>query len=486
MNSSNLSQLLSLDAIRTERASRSLKQFVKQAWHVLEADSEFQDNWHIDAVCQHLEAVTDGRIPRLIINVPPGHMKSLTVCVFWPAWAWINRPHLRFLFASYSSDLSRRDNIKTNILLTSQWYQQRWGDKCQIIKGTEAKIVNSKMGFRIASSTGGVGTGERVHFSVNDDLLRANDAHSLPMRKQAIEHLRAMSTRGVDPKTYGQVLIMQRLHEADPAGWAMANGQWEHLCLPAEYEPNRPCKTSLGFEDPRTVEGELLWPARFPSQVLAEAKKSLGSFGFASQFQQRPSPDGGGIFKREWWRYYSAAPSEFLQIVQSWDTAFKTGQENDQSVCTTWGIASNGYYLLDRWAGKLEYPELKRQAVALRNRWLPNTVLIEDKASGQSLLQELRRETDLPLIGINPDRDKTARAYAVTPQIESGNVYLPQNAEWLSDFMDEFDQFPNGLHDDQVDSVTQALGWLLHNPSTGLLDFYAAQSKAERDYENGR
>lgn len=474
-----------LERARAEQASRSLRRFIREAWEQVEPVAQFIDNWHIGAICEHLEALTTGQIQKLVINVPPGHMKSLTCAVFWLSWWWVKEPWIRALHASYANELSGRDSRKTLSLLASPWYQQRYGDRFALTKQTEHRIENSRGGLRIASSVGGVGTGERAHVTVNDDLLRANDAHSEAARKSAIEHLRAMSTRGIVGYPYRELLIMQRLHEDDPTGYLLkADLGFEHLVLPAEYEPHRKCSTSIGFADPRTEEGQALWPEAFSKDDLQSQKKKLGSYGYAGQFQQRPTPVDGGIFKREWWNYHKVEPAKFLRIVQSWDTAFKKGQDNDNSVCSTWGVTESMWYLLDVWKGKLEFPELKRQAIALAAKWKPNTILMEDAASGQSLIQELRRETVLPIIAVRVDRDKIARAYAVTPLIESGRVSLPEESQWLADFLNELTVFPNGAHDDQVDSITQALDYLIHNPTTGILDFYAGLAANKRQPED--
>lgn len=456
-------KLLNLPAIRAEKARRSLREFVRQGWDVVEPHIPFVPNWHIDAICDHLQAVSEGRIKKLIINVPPGHMKSLTVCVFWPAWEWATTPHTRWLYASYSSDLSVRDSNRMRLLIKSDWYRDLWGDVYTLTKEQEKRIDNNQTGFRVASSTGGMGTGERVHRAVSDDLLRANDAHSEAMRRQAIGHLQAMSTRGVNPDEFAQVLIMQRLHENDPAGWLLEHGGWDHLCLPAEFVEARRCQTSIGFVDPRTKEGELLWPAQFPQHQIDDIKRALGSYGAAGQLQQLPSPDEGGIIKRQWWKYIrpeALAKMKFRRIIQSWDTAFKDNANSDRSACTTWGETDTDFYLLHCWSGKLEYPDLKRQAISLWREWGAHAVLIEDKASGQSLIQEMKRETRMPVLPIRVDGNKVARAHAVTPLIEAGRVYLKDGEPWLGGFLDECSLFPNGTYLDIVDSMTQAITWM--------------------------
>jgi predicted phage terminase large subunit-like protein len=455
-------KLPSLEQIDAELARRSLREFVKQAWHVLEPNTDYVTNWHIDAVASHLEACSRGEITKLIINVPPGHMKSLLTCVFWCAWEWITKPHLKWLYASYAAHLSIRDSIKTRVLIGSDWYQRNYGNKYQLVKTNEQYITNNKTGFRIATSIAGLGTGERVHRVINDDLVNATDAQSEAMRQQAINHMQAMATRGVPSEPFIQVLIMQRLHEADPAGWAMEQGGWEQLILPAEFEPNRRAKTCIGFEDPRTEEGELLWPELFDHKKLAEIKSALGPYGTAAQLQQRPAPLDGGIIKLEKLQFYTEISEKVDYYIQSWDTAFKTGKENDYSVCTTWAVCKTGYYLVDRYKAKIEFPELKKMLIMLANQWRPASILIEDKASGQSLIQELKRDTRLPVKPIKIDTDKIARVNAVTTTLEA-NTYLPQQAPWMRDYLDNLLVFPNGAHDDDVDSTSQALGFMALN-----------------------
>lgn len=454
--------LPSLEQIDAELARRSLREFVKQAWHVLEPNTDYVTNWHIDAMAEHLEAASRGEITKLIINVPPGSMKSLLTCVFWCAWEWINKPHLKWLYASYASHLSIRDSIKTRVLIGSEWYQRNFGKSFQLVKTNEQYITNDKTGFRIATSIAGLGTGERVQRVINDDLVNATDAQSYAMRQQAINHMQAMATRGVPSEPFVQVLIMQRLHEADPTGWAIEQGGWEQLILPAEFEPHRRAKTSLGFEDPRTEEGELLWPELYPQSRLNEIKGALGAYGAAAQLQQRPSPLDGGIIKLEKLQFYKEIKEHVDYYIQSWDTAFKTGKQNDYSVCTTWAVCKGGYYLVDRYKAKVEFPELKKMLVTLANQWRPASILIEDKASGQSLIQEIKRDTRLPVKPIKIDSDKIARVNAITTTLEA-NAYLPQDAPWLRDYLDNLLVFPNGAHDDDIDSTSQALGFIVMN-----------------------
>jgi predicted phage terminase large subunit-like protein len=275
------------------------------------------------------------------------------------------------------------------------------------------------------------------------------------------------------------VIIMQRLHELDVSAIALELG-YEHLCIPMRFEEDRRCRTSIGWVDPRTVEGELMFPERFPASQVVELETSLGSYATAGQLQQRPAPIGGGIFKTDWWRYYRPeALPPVRRLIQSWDTAFKTKVENDFSCCSTWAECEGGYYLIDLWKEKVEFPDLKRMVVSLAAKHSPHAVLVEDKASGQSLIQELRRDTILSIVPIKVDTDKVARAFAVTPLVESGRVFLPEGAYWIADFVSSLGTFPNAAHDDDVDSTTQALAYLSRGGgSTGFLEFIRSEHTA--------
>ncbi|MGA9390324.1 MAG: phage terminase large subunit [Candidatus Sulfotelmatobacter sp.] len=228
--------------------------------------------------------------------------------------------------------------------------------------------------------------------------------------------------------------------------------------------------------------GEALWPEKFPLELLENKRTVLGGAAFASLYQQRPAAAEGSVFKREWWRYYSGQPAfRFRRIVQSWDTAFKTGSENDFSACTTWGVSDNGYYLLWFWRGRVEFPELKKRMNCLAEEWRPHQILVADKASGQSLIQELRYASALPIIPIKVDQDKLARAEAITPLIEAGRVFLPESVPWLNDYVDELAAFPTGVHDDAVDSTTQALNYLRHQPVHTVAIFNALTGRCLSD-----
>lgn len=279
-------------------------------------------------------------------------------------------------------------------------------------------------------------------------------------RESVIEwHEQVMSTRLNNPKKDAKVVIGQRGHNYDISGYILEKESgWDHLCLPARYESKHPfiSRTSLNFVDKRS-EGELLWPDRFSEKEIAEIEQTLGSYGAAGQLQQRPAPAGGGMIKLEWFKRYKSLPPAFNMIIQSWDTAQKSGQLNDFSVCTTWGILRNICYLIDIWRDKKEYPELKRIFNNLFAQFKPNIVLVEDKGNGTSLIQELR--SIIPIKPIEPVGDKIMRMSAESATIEAGFVYIPENQKWLNIFEQEISVFPNAANDDQVDSVSQFLAY---------------------------
>jgi len=261
---------------------------------------------HVHAVCDHLQAVAEGHIRNLIINIPPGHAKSLLSAVFWVAWWWILHPEARGLFSSYREPLATRDSVKCRRLIESPWYQERWGDHYQLSEDQNQKnrFENDRTGYRVVVPMS-AGTGERGDFVVVDDPHSVDQAESDTERQGAIEWFNgAMSTRVNDFASGHRVVIMQRLHEADLTGDLVAKGGWDCLCLPAEFEPERRCRTSIGYTDPRQQAGALLWPAKVSQEDLNRLKVELGSYRYAAQYQQRPAPAEGGLFKRGWWRFW--------------------------------------------------------------------------------------------------------------------------------------------------------------------------------------
>jgi predicted phage terminase large subunit-like protein len=492
--------VLSRLQLKTEKARRRQREFVEQAWPVLEPSATFVAGLHVDAICLHLQAVTEGRIGDLIINVPPGHAKSLLTCVFWPAWVWINHPEVRFLFSSHRMDLATRDSVKWRTLIESDWYQSRWGDRFQLRddQNQKQRFENSRTGYRVVTPVG-VGTVERADIVVVDDPTSVDQAESDTERKAANEWWTGtMTTRLNDLRTGHRVVIQQRLHEDDLTGHLLEKGGYELLMLPEEFEPERACSTSIGWRDPRTEPGQLLWPERIGNRELDVIKRNLGSYRYAGQYQQRPSPATGAVYQRWWWRYWKPPgmnlppvsvrladgswqqiepverPDEFDQQWQSWDMAFKDLDTSDYVVGQVWAAKGADRFLLDQTRERMSFPQTLDAVKNLTVKW-PHAgcKLVEDKANGSAVIATLRHDV-AGMIPVNPDGGKAARAQAVSPQVEAGNVYFPHPAiaPWVEAFIDECASFPAGRHDDQVDAMTQALGRQL-----GAAIYTAAESE---------
>ena len=463
--------------MRAEKYKRSLHEFTKAAWPTIEPGVPFKDNWHLQAVSEHLQAVKEGEIKRLIINVPPRHMKSISVAVALPAWTWATQPSKKFLYASYAASLSIRDSTKCRRLIDSPWYKAHFGDKFKLTddQNQKQRFENDHTGYRIATSVGGALTGDGGDIICIDDPHNSVEADSSKVREGVLEWWdQAMQTRLNDPQTGAFVIIMQRLHEQDLTGHILANelgDEWDHLCLPARYEIGHPTpnRSSLGFTDPRTEEGELLWSDRMDEKTLTNLERSLGSYAAAGQLQQRPSPKGGGILKASWWVPWEREElPEVSYVIQSWDTAFETKESSSYSARTTWGVFKhNGHdclIVLDMWYDKVNYPELRKLAQEAYDDWEPDAVLIEKKASGASLLHDLR-QAGVPVLAYSPDRDKVARAHAASALLEDGRIYYPKR-KWAEDLISICAAFPAAKNDDVVDTATQAWlrlrkGWFL-------------------------
>jgi predicted phage terminase large subunit-like protein len=503
-------QLIDLD--RADCAE-SLAAFIKLAWHVIEPGAPYTHGWHIDFICDHLEAITDGveledgtPYNRLLINVPPGTMKSLILNVFWPAWEWgpKNMPHLRYVCAAHKvENLSARDSRRMRELITSDWYQARWGERVKLAKDQNEKLnfVNQQGGFRIATAITSL-TGIRGDRVIIDDPHSVDSAASETQRETEVTtFLEAVPSRLTNPKTSAIIVIMQRLHEEDVSGVILDRQLgYDHIMLPMEFDPARAMPTMLGYEDPREEAGELLFPARFPPEVVARDKRVMGTYAVAGQFQQTPAPRGGGVIQQEWWQLWEGAsfpPCEY--IIASLDTAYTTKQEGDFSALTVWGIWSGGdqtavstrmmtpngemvsmvkrtykeshpkVMLMYAWQEKLELHDLVVKVRDSMKMMKVDKLIIENKAAGHSVAQELRRlygHEDFMVQLVDPKgQDKLARLYSVQHLFAEGMVYAPDKA-WADMVINQCATFPKSKHDDLVDTVSMSLR---HLRELGLL-----------------
>lgn len=470
---------------RRSTAERSLRQFTKQAWHVVEPKDTLQWGWHIDAICEHLTAVSLSQIRKLIINIPPGHTKSLTVAVFWPAWEWINSPHVRWLFSSYAEKLSKRDSARCRRLIKSPWYQKRWGDRYYIVPDQDEKLrfENNQSGYRIATSTGGVGTGERANRVIADDPNNVRDAESDVKRGETNYWWdEEMSSRLNDRKRDARVIIQQRTHENDLSGHCLARDLgWEHLCLPARYEgedrvmtslpPSRAFKARYGTVkwEIREEEDEPLHPERFDDEALTEMEDEMGPYAAAGQLQQRPAPRGGGMFKVEKFAIVPALPpAHFVEAsIRYWD---KAGTEGG-------GKRTAGVKMLQM---KEDYPGpgfvipcviagqwgsgRREQTIKMTAELdgVETVVWVEQEPGSGG--KESAENTIKNLAGFVCKADKVTgskevRAEPYAAQLDIGNVGIVK-AEWNRMFLDEHEPFPMGKFSDQVDGASGAFNKL--------------------------
>ncbi len=477
---------------------RSFYHFFRQAWHVINPDKTYVDGKHIEVICNHLELVATRRIKRLLINIPPRLGKSSLISVAFPAWVWLHKPSEQFLCASYVSQFSYRDSRMCRHLIQSPWYQRNWKSKFSLLKdqNTKGRFDNTRGGYRIATSSKGSTTAEGGGIIIVDDPNNAKDASSEVDREGRIDWwTQVLSTRVNDPKNDAIVVVQQRVHERDVSGFIIANDeddQWTKLILPMEYEASRKCVTYVDgekyWEDWRTEDGELLWPSRIGENEINGLKHSLGSYGYAGQYQQRPSPTSGGILKREWFRKYQKKQfPEFKLIIQSWDTAFSDKPTASYSACTTWGLFKDTddimrVVLISAWRGRVNYPELRKRAKRLYdnindtgdtvpNSYIsPHRVIVEKKATGDPLIRDLQLAGVTNAIGYLPKGDKETRVQRISALIEGGYVYVqsviadPERLpRWTDEFVEACVLFPNAESNDYVDSMTQVLQYLVDN-----------------------
>lgn len=485
------------EQIDKELARRSLKHFVRYMWPVVEPAYPLKWSWYLDAICDHLEAVSRREIKRLVINLPPRHLKTKLISVLWPAWEWLQRPQTRWMTASYKIELAERDASDARDVMRSERYQalnrQRSGEdagepvfdfweepepeptwqpifKFADDQNAKTRYVNNHKGHRICTSPGSGGTGDGGDIVVVDDPHSVRQADSDTVRKATIEWwFKTMSSRLNDPKTGARVIVMQRLDADDLSAHAIERG-YELLCLPTMFEKEHPhpSRTTLGFCDPRIEEGELLSPDHFGADEVEEARIDLGTLGLVAQHQQRPAPGGGTIFQREWFRFYKSLPLKIEEEAQSWDCTFKgknkkqeieKQKKRDYVVGDQFARAGANVYLIDETRGQWDFKETLVQAERFVERYpTARAKYFEAKANGPGIISMLQDK--IPgLLELEPQGGKVERAEACSPFVEAGNVWLPDPsiAPWINDWLDEVCAFPFGKHDDRVDTLTQIL-----------------------------
>ncbi len=459
---------------------RDLSTFIRLAFGELNPGTAYLHNWHIDLIADRLTQVYQGKIKRLIINIPPRYLKSISASVAFPAWLLGQDPTKRIICASYSSELTEKLARDTLSLMQSPLYQRLF-PKTRIWPGRRAAydFTTTAQGYRYAVSTGGSLTGRGADILIIDDPLKPDGALSEAIRKSVNDWYDGTALTRLDSKRDGAiVIIMQRLHLDDLVGHVLAKGdEWHVINLPAIAE----LEETLTYDvlgQRRTVirkPDSVLHEARENRETLEALRKSMTEMRFSGQYQQAPVPIGGGMIKTDWLQYYTPAelPDKFDLLVQSWDTASKAHEFNDYSVCVTIGIKNQVAYVVDVYRGRLEFPALKQQAIRLCQRYKPHQVLVEDKSSGIQLIQELKDIGMYQVIPVKPNGDKQTRLFRQAVKFENGRVRLPQDAPWQRDYIRELTSFPTTKFYDQVDATTQALDYLQERmDEPGLIAYY--------------
>jgi predicted phage terminase large subunit-like protein len=485
------------DELLRSLAERSLRRYVVQAWHVAEPSTPYVSGWHIDCICEHLEAASRGELRNLIINIPPRHTKSLIVSVLWPTWLWTTRPEMRLLYTSYAESLAIRDSLKSRRVLQSQWYQQRWGARFQITsdQNTKGRYDNDKTGYRLASSVGGATTGEGGGVLCVDDPNNVVEAESVAVRDRTNHWWdEAMSTRADNEGTVIRVIVAQRVHEDDLSGHLLNTqpGVYHHLALPAEYAPRVfPCaKTPEPYHagdpephdcpiycDPRTKAGELLNPGRFPVEALQRLQLALGPYAASGQLQQNPVPRKGELFSAEWFRPLPSTIDmpdprgqtlrQSLRTYLYWDLAYSERVTADWTAACLLGVdTAEAHYLLGAWRERVAERNLAESMAQYIAITRPSLVGVEAgifarQSSVRDLVRQVVRLLSIrgvaaTLVLVKADTDKVSRAQLPAGRAKLGFTYADKAAPWWDGFERELLAFPNGQHDDQVDAYSGA------------------------------
>jgi len=455
---------------------RDLTSFIERSFGELNAQTVLVNSPHIEVVATKLEACRQGRIKRLIINLPPRSLKSHAASVAFPAWLLGHNPAMQIICASYGQDLADKHARDCRILMGSPFYRRLFlRTQLSPEKQAVGEFMTTEQGFRMSTSVGGVLTGRGADLIILDDPLKPDEALSPPRRNSVNDWYDNTLVSRLNSKENGAIIIvMQRLHQDDLVGHVLNHGEWDVVSFPAIAEEDE-ChliENPLGRRWFRRKADEVLEPARESRPTLDNMRRMLGEYHFASQYQQNPMPEGGAIIKKDWLRYCS--PSDLPQrptfVVQSWDTANKSGELNDFSVCTTWGVFGDTYYLLNVFRRRLEFPDLERAVQDQARQYGADKILIEDKASGTQLIQSLKARGAFGVEPYDPPpgTDKILRLHAQTTHFESGRVVLPRFAPWLYEYVRELTSFPGSKYADQVDSTTQALDYLKNHSSLGL------------------
>jgi predicted phage terminase large subunit-like protein len=476
------------NAIESLSGSRSLGEFTRGAFPIMEPGRPYRSNWLQDALDEHLEACYDRDIKRLLINVPPGMMKSLKSRVFFPTWVWTMSPQERFLGASYSHHLAIRDNRKARQVIESPWYQTLWGDVCRLSADSTAKhrFENTEKGFMFATTIKGTTTGERGNYLMIDDPNNPKTAESDAVREEVLFWFAEVApSRLIDQNEDVIVVIQQRVHEQDVTGFAIeADLDYEHLCIPMEFEDYRPA-TSIGWTDPRTEVGELCSPETMNAEAVTRLKKQLASWGgdyaIAGQLQQRPAPRGGGMFKKDKVNYLDSVP-EGTSFVRGWDLA--ATKDGGAFTCGgLLGIDPTGRVVLADMQRAQLSPDSVEELIEATARADSNSIPISiPQDPGQAGIAQkssyIKRLQGFDVEFTPESGDKATRAAPLAAQVNAGNFYLVRG-EWNRQFVSEMGSFPVGRYADQIDATSRAYSLLLRSHSGGRFSIGGGEQESK-------
>lgn len=455
--------------------------FIRLVFSTIAPDSRYRENWHVKVIADRLQAALAGNITRLIINAPPRTLKSTCVSVAWPAWILGQNPRARIIVASYSQILSEKLSLDTRCVLQSPWYGKIFPEvEISREQNTKRKLQTTKLGYRFATSVGGSLTGEGGNFLILDDPMNPLQAESSRYRRRVCDWFsQSFMTRLNDRRKGVIVIVMHRLHEEDLTGHilgrAHGGGKWQTLMIPFISGRKSVFYSSLNIKIAKKSrkilyirQKEEALKKHISQRYIEQLKREVGTYVYASQYQQAPVGAVRGLVKYGWLQRYQERKehSPDVCVIQSWDTSSTAKIGSDYSACTTWAIEGSNLYLLDVHREKLKYVALKHLVQSLYIKWRPSVVLIEEKASGYQLVQEL--DSIVPIVPYAPCGNKLARVMRCIPTIQAGYLFLPEYAMWLQDFEDEICSFPHSIHDDQVDSTTQAILWSRETLSSGL------------------
>lgn len=460
--------------------------FIEKVFYELNPGAVYLPNWTIDLIAATLEQVRLGMITRLIINLPPRSLKSIIASVAFPAFVLGHDPTAEIICTSYAQDLADKFSRDTRTIMLSNWYQDLFsGTRLSSNRMAAAEFETTMHGFRKATSVGGVLTGRGAKFIIIDDPMKPEEALSKALRENTNHWFSHTLFSRLNSKATGCIiLVMQRLAQGDLTDYLIEQGGWTVLNLAAIAQDDEEYVFDNTFGRVKIIrrKGEALHPAHESLETLESIRKNVGSAVFSAQWLQEPTPPEGLMVKREWFKRYTPEdlPDSFDQVVMSVDSANKATELSDYSAMTIWGVNGKEIYLLHVLRRKLNYPDLKRTVIETAQQFAASTVLIEDRASGTQLIQELLADGLYAVTGVEPVGDKVMRMNAQTAMIENGFVYLPTEAHWLDEYLHEMTAFPNAKHDDQVDSTAQALQWVKATPEPGILGFYRMRYEEEQ------